>query len=767
MSIAVTNQGAYNAGVKDSTYDTRASTDSSGFELTATFTHLRYEDRGLIGAGGMGEVRRIYDRRLGATLAMKLLSPRLVQDSGARQRFANEAQLTAHLSHPGIVAAQDLGELEDGRLWFTMAEVRGQTLDRAWEGQTLRQRMEHLVQVSRAVAYAHAQGVVHRDLKPRNIMVGAFGEVRVMDWGIAQWSQADPEIEGQRIGTPAWMSPEQAAGDRATVGPATDVYALGGLLEWGLTSQLPGRGTPPPGTPAELVALAHVARSAEPHARPTAERFVGTLLAWLEGSRRREEALRLVAEADARAPAIRAAQARAEALTSRAAAWLGDVLDHEPVSRKAPGWALEDEAAEAEVQAATQRAEWLATLQAALVQVPDLPEAHDRLATYHRAQVVAAERVHDRQAATLHLTQLRQHAHHDHAAFIEGSGTITLVTDPPGATVQVCRYAEQQRQLVPVSEGVLGTTPLHDVPLSQGSYLLVLEVPGRPAVRYPVRVERGTAWCSVAPGETAPFAIPLPHQTPPGTEYIAPGWFEPGGDPHAIDPARIGPVWVDGFYLMRHPVTLREYLAFLDEADDPESLLPTYAPRGTNSPRPLVELRQGHWQPITDKPLDIPVTQISPLNAIAFAAWRSARDGVAWRLPHGIEWEKACRGADQRPFATGAHLEPTRTMIASSRAQSPTLVPVQDLQEDLSPYGIYGMTGNAQDICANAWTTDGGTHHNHRLVAAAAFVQGDLPEVRGGSYAHAANHARAASRLVTGLHHPSNGVGFRLCISLR
>ena len=220
----------------------------------------RYERRGLIGVGGMGEVIRVYDRLLERELAMKILSWRLAFRESVFERFVAEAGLCARLQHPGIVPVHDRGELPDGRPWFTMPEVHGRTLevlieglhavssDGEWratpDGWGLRRLLNSFVSACGAVAYAHANGVLHRDLKPANIMVGAFGEVQVMDWGIAVVLD-DARIKGPTLrdrdaaGTPAYRAPEQARGQRERQGPWTDVYALGAILYTLLSGVVP------------------------------------------------------------------------------------------------------------------------------------------------------------------------------------------------------------------------------------------------------------------------------------------------------------------------------------------------------------------------------------------------------------------------------------------------------------------------------------------------------------------------------------------------
>ncbi|MCA9527349.1 MAG: protein kinase, partial [Myxococcales bacterium] len=127
---------------------------------------VRYTDQGLIGTGGMGEVRRVQDRVLARTVAMKVMRLVLATSPSARLRFIREAQVTAGLQHPGIVAVHDQGELADGRLWYTMQEVRGETLEAMLPAVPLRRRVEVLARVAQAVGFAHRASIIHRDLKP-------------------------------------------------------------------------------------------------------------------------------------------------------------------------------------------------------------------------------------------------------------------------------------------------------------------------------------------------------------------------------------------------------------------------------------------------------------------------------------------------------------------------------------------------------------------------------------------------------------------------
>ncbi|HYM80658.1 MAG TPA: serine/threonine-protein kinase, partial [Candidatus Limnocylindria bacterium] len=157
--------------------------------------HEHYRVLEEIGRGGMGTVYRAEDVRLGRRVALKVLN--LLDPSGdAAARMRREAQILARLEHPGIVPVHDAGTLADGRVFYAMKYVRGLRLDR-WvaSATSLAERLRLFTRVCEAVAFAHAEGVVHRDLKPENVMVGPFGEVLVMDWGVAK-VLADPARDG-------------------------------------------------------------------------------------------------------------------------------------------------------------------------------------------------------------------------------------------------------------------------------------------------------------------------------------------------------------------------------------------------------------------------------------------------------------------------------------------------------------------------------------------------------------------------------------------
>jgi len=292
----------------------------------------------VIGRGGMGEVLLARDRQIGRDVAIKRM--RDVSSGDARDRFLREARIQARLDHPAIVPVYELGTDNDGQPYFTMKRLAGVTLaDMLASAAPPRQRMlRAFADVCRAVEFAHARAIVHRDLKPANIMLGDYGEVYVLDWGLARVLDADTDSAVERgwaapvastggteagalLGTPGYMAPEQIH-DAADIGRPTDVYALGAILfeilaneplhprgEGAIASTLseidvsPARRRPDRGVPPELDALCVAALAAAPAKRPPIAELSQRVQSYLDGDRdvERRRALAAAQLAQARA----------------------------------------------------------------------------------------------------------------------------------------------------------------------------------------------------------------------------------------------------------------------------------------------------------------------------------------------------------------------------------------------------------------------------------------------------------------------------------
>jgi serine/threonine protein kinase/tetratricopeptide (TPR) repeat protein len=289
----------------------------------APHTQLAYEQVATLGEGGMGVVLRMKDRRLGREVAVKLI--RGTPSARRVRRFRREALLTASLEHPAIPPVYETGTTADGQPYLAMRLIEGKPLstliqehhqrrsraDTDARARRQRRLLEALLKVAEAVAYAHEQGVIHRDLKPDNVMVGRHGEVMLMDWGLAKRIDEPDEgasqqeqvgaltMEGTFLGTMGYAAPEQA---RGRSDPRADVFALGAMLTEILTGKLPlggsgskalmdlaeGRIATPAQlgvrVPPELDSIASSALAYDVNVRtPSVEAFADSLRAWLAG----------------------------------------------------------------------------------------------------------------------------------------------------------------------------------------------------------------------------------------------------------------------------------------------------------------------------------------------------------------------------------------------------------------------------------------------------------------------------------------------------
>lgn len=268
----------------------------------------RYVIGELIGRGGMGVVYRAHDRMLSRDVALKVLETRAPTALSASERLHREAVILAQLEHPGIVPVHDVGTLADGRVFYVMRLVRGVRLDEhitplVGRGELLR----IMLRLCDTVAFANAQGVVHRDLKPGNIMIGPFGDVLVLDWGVAKllaantlhdaserqdvaaFSSATHDAFGRAshlepltgagmvVGTPGYMSPEQEAGASAHVNQTADVFALGVILR-----ELMPKGSATRDRALDAI-IAHATAARADGRYPSAEALATDIRRWLDG----------------------------------------------------------------------------------------------------------------------------------------------------------------------------------------------------------------------------------------------------------------------------------------------------------------------------------------------------------------------------------------------------------------------------------------------------------------------------------------------------
>ncbi len=683
----------------------------------------------LLGRGGVGDVYRVQDPVLDRTMAIKILRADRMQEPDQLRRFVAEARVTARLEHPCIVPVHSSGKMPDGRPFFCMKEVQGRTLRdailqfhqdidldpediRVMIG--LRRLVEHLRRACEAMGYAHERQFVHRDLKPDNILLGPWGEVLVVDWGFAICLDGSlPDTPGQPDaleGTAMYIAPELVMEPGRVATPACDVYSLGATLYAVLSGRAPYLGSvqeiletlvrqPPPlpsrpgfEPPDDLLQICLTAMSRDPADRhPDAGVLEAEIAAWLEGASAREKAQRAVAQAEEMGLMVERLRASARSLRDRAERALSLLPPHAPPEQKEAHWAMEEEADRLETEAATCEEEELHLLRSALTHAPALATIHDRLASWYHSRHRDAEARRDAREAARWEFLLRTHNRGRYDAWLRGIGALSL-SAAPEAEVTLCRYEARSRRLQPGAPRSLGRTPLRAVELPVGRYLLRLSAPGCADALLPLTISRNLHTRLRHPDGTEPPLRLLPSaDCPPDACWIPAGPFLSG--------PRLQPVWVDGFLIRRHPVSVREYLAFLQALSDHglrdavNDLLPRDGERPLFRPGPDGRLRAA------EEPLDAPISRV-PFEAVTgFCAWLSACTGRTWRPVQSVEWEKAARGTDGRLLPWGDFADPSFACLRESHATAPGRAGPEDFPLDESPWGVRHMAGNVREWC--------------------------------------------------------------------
>ena len=782
----------------------------------------RYATQDWLGSGGVGHVAASLDRVIRRTVALKTIRQSQANDPTVAARFVEEARITAQLEHPNIVPVYDMGTLDGGAPFYTMRVVQRRSLHdvlatpirRAW---SLVRLLGVLVQVSRALAYAHSRGVVHRDVKPDNVLLGDFGEVYLADWGLAKLTpqtsvqihrpgSAPPPRVSEGGGTPGYMAPEMVRGQWDRVDHRVDLFALGVMLYEVLVGKAPFDGPSlekvisntarcepvlpsiaAPGAPLLLEDLCMQLLAKEPQQRPSsAEEVAQRIEEFLEGSkekqRRREEARRLCERAREPLERYQVLEGERQRLVARAREVLRDVKGWEPVEKKRPGWELEDLAERTDREGGLALARAIDLYGTALGYDPQSFDAHKGLADLYwaRARLMEAER---RPVSQVYYEALV--SEHDvggeYAAILAAGARLSLRSHPSGAHVVARRYFERDRVLVPGDERYLGTTPVQEAKLEPGSWLLVLKREGHRDVRYPVLLARGahhqgdvTLYTDAEIGE--------------GFVHVPAGSAIIGGDAEAYDALPRTDCFVEDFAIARFPVTMREYCTFLDDLErlDPQRVLKR-APHDQRGSEGLDVVRdaEGRWTPHEQiiegdarklfPPSEghlwkVPVLLVDWFDAVAFCKWMGAREGAELRLPDEAEWEKAARGVDGRFYPWGDRFDPTFCLMRESRPFTNQPEPVGTFPTDESPYGVRDVAGGMRE-----WVGDVFGERSAAELLAEPEPGPDTPRsestprrTRSGAWLTDGKWARCASR-GAGLFalQRGTGLGFRVAKTLR
>ncbi len=718
----------------------------------------RFEVQGEIAQGAMGRILAAWDLHLGRPVAIKVLKRSTLRDLD-RVRFLEEAQVTGQLQHPNIVPVYELGRLHD-QVAFVMRRVEGRSLKQVI-GLLRRGRPEAVRQFGRvrllsvfhqvclAVAFSHTRGVVHRDLKPSNVMIGDFGEVLLLDWGLCKivgdgtrstrsTSDRWRTVHGQIIGTPAYMAPEQAMGLIDQVDARTDVYGLGAILYHLVTLRPPFIGrtnreivqrvlrdevvplrtrAPDQDVPARLEAICMRCLARRPEDRyPDARALADAIAEYLEapGADRGGEVRRFVQQGVA-------AIARQQSLLEDAAvvrdtiqtATLQPATDPEAVRRAV--WEAESRLRAVEIETADAYGRAVSALSRAIALAPEEVEARRLLGELYAARHERAQARGDEPSAAYYRRLIAEIDDGTFARLVAGNGSLHVDVHPRGATIWLSRLVERQRRLVEAPPHELGPAPLQLDQLAAGVYRL--EAQSRDH-------ELLSVTFLVPPGGSVRLRMRMAGagSVPDGFVYVPGGPFRYGVARGAF--AVPSEQALPDFLIARTPVTAGEYLRFLralSRRDPGEALRRT--PRAADGVTPAwphepgVRLPEG-W------PDDLPVIGVTAGDATAYCQWFGRESGVPARLPTEEEWEKAARGTEGRTFPWGHRWE-SRYAACAESWPSTRPPPIGHVPEDVSPFGVRDLAGGVRE-----WTS--------------TLEPGAVPRmvVRGGSFLDAVHGGR-------------------------
>ena len=705
-------------------------------------TGLRYQEEGELGRGGRGRVNLAQDRNLERVVAIKtLLTPESVTVAQVR-RFVQEALITAQLDHPSVAPVYEFGFTRSGDLYYTMKRIEGTALSRilhdirhreraAVERFALGRLVRVLSSVALTVAYAHDRGVVHRDIKPDNIMIGAYGEVMLLDWGFARViGRASAATEPRVLGTPGYLAPERIRG-KSHDDPRSDVYSLGCVLYEALSLQrvfdAPSRRAMleaavrtdpvPPSqraarapVPEELDVLCQSCLARDPQQRlGSARALADGLDAFIEGSRRREQVGVRVKQGRAalqRHLRLRSSARRARELTDE----IGQRLEPwRPLEEKGALLRGLGQAERLRESAADAFTEAVACFESALSIDRDDLDARACMADAYWLRFEDAEKRNDAREMAVIERWLMAFDDGRYSVRLQGDGAFTLDTSPTHAEVVCLRYERHDLRDIAVPFEHFGRTPLQVVNLPVGSYLLVVRAPGHRITLYPLRIRRREHHHPDRPVRLV--------RADAGTRdfvHVPAGTFLYGGDPGTPGALPATEHEVDDFLVGRCPVTAGEYLEFLQHLQDtdPEQAM-HHAPRQAGISGALWSLEQGRWTLPTADPHgrwwrpEYPVYGVSWEDAVAYCDWRSDRDGVHFDLPTEVQWEKAARGVDARFYPWGRWFDPSFCAMRDSQPGKPIHRPVGAFPLDRSPFGVHDVCGGVQQWCRDWYDEEG------------------------------------------------------------
>jgi len=747
-----------------------------------------------IGRGSIGIVYRANDELLNRAVAVKVLRPELLDHNRHRPRFLREGLIGGRLGHPNIVPVFEVGSIDVGEVRGAPCLVMGLLAGRSFRTIirsgliSIPRQLSWFTQVCHGLAFAHDQGVIHRDIKPAHIFVGDFGQVVLTDWGLAKTRRASeappPEAErrevtrvGDIVGTPAYMAPEQAEGRIAELDHHADIYALGAILYEILTGTRPYEASrsvdvlralrhgppeaPSQRTPGREIPAALEAVCLRAMARKASDRFdsaldlAANIEAWFEQAGRQAvpderitepkkvpepgPAASRLAEGRAEAAAFRRQMQSALRLQTEALRREGSVRPDAPRAEREDAWRLAEKARDRFEQAAWHLAQGVGHLQEAMAGGPDGTEARRDLARLHLDAWRAAEAGGEVVAAAFHRSRAESNDDGELSAELAGRAALSVHTE--GARVTVDLYAIDDRAAVWTSGARvrLGETPLTGRTVRATRVLVRLTADDGFNARIPLRMTPGEA-------RLLEVVVPPSHLVPPGFVFVPGGRFVFGADDRAPGVAATQYLEVPSFCMARQPVTWGEYFEFLEDLLAVGADATPHLPRARDGALVLVSDHRVVWRTAVHAPPGAPIRWVSHRDARAYAAWLGRRLGVRLRLPTEAEWAYAAGAADSRPFPWGHAFVPGLADTRRRGVIGPSAV--NAFPDDESPFGMRSVAGGVRE-----WTDTPAELADRYLI-------------RGGSWRSAPDQCRIDARATGRSDLTHQAIGIRLAADI-